>query len=245
METVKTSGNLYIDLSKAFDTLAFDILLFKLKYYGVTNTELSLTNQKQYVVINNKQSDYSEVYTGVPHGSILSPLFFSIYSNDLITAIDKLKFVMFTDFNLEDFDSQNTEADINTELENFNTWVKLNKLLLNAQKTKLVLFHRKQKHVNDVDVKIDNTMIEHVQTFNCLGIMLNETLSWKSHIAMVSNTISKAIGILYRLKHVFPEYVLFTLYNSLIVSYINYELLLWGVDCHKPQSLCKRKQYAS
>ena len=245
METVKTSGNLYIDLSKAFDTLAFDILLFRLKYYGVTNTELSLTNQKQYVVINNKQSDNSEVYTGVPHESILSPLFFSIYSNDLITAIDKLKFVMFTDFNLEDFNSQNTEADINAELENVNTWVKLNKLSLNAQKTKLVLFHRKQKHVNDVDVKIDNTMIERVQTFNYLGIMLNETLSWKSHIAMVSNKISKAIGILYRLKHIFPEYVLFTLYNSLIVSYINYELLLWGVDCHKPQSLCKRKQYAS
>ena len=108
---------------------------------------------------------------------------------------------------------------------------------LNAQKTELMLFHRKQKHVNDVNIKIDNTMIEHVQTFNFLGIMLNETLSWKSHIDMVSNKISKVIGILYRLKHVFPEYVLFTLYNSLIVSYINYGLLLWGVDCHKLQSL--------
>ena len=83
-------------------------------------------------------------------------------------------------------------------------------------------------------------MIEHVQTFNFLGIMLNETLSWKSHIDMVSNKISKVIGILYRLKHVFPEYVLFTLYNSLIVSYINYGLLLWGGDCHKLQSLQKK-----
>ena len=103
-----------------------------------------------------------------------------------------------------------------------------------------MLFHRKQKHVNDVNIKIDNTMIERVQTFNFLGIILNETLSWKSHIAMVSNKISKVIGILYRLKHVFPEYVLFTLYNSLIVSYINYGLLLWGVDCHKLQSLQKK-----
>ena len=56
---------------------------------------------------------------------------------------------------------------------------------------------------------------------------------------MVSNKISKVIGILYRLKHVFPEYVLYTLYNSLIVSYINYGLLLWGVDSHKLQSLQK------
>ena len=70
--------------------------------------------------------------------------------------------------------------------------------------------------------------------------MLHETLSWKSHMDMVNNKISKVIGILYRLKHVFPEYVLFTLYNSLIVSYINYGLLLWGVDCHKLQSLQKK-----
>ena len=64
-------------------------------------------------------------------------------------------------FNLEDFDSQNTEADINAELEKVNTCLKLNKLSLNAQKPKLMLFHRKQKHVNDVNIKIDNTMIEH------------------------------------------------------------------------------------
>ena len=196
-------------------------------------------------MFNNKQSDYSEVYTGVPQGSILGPLFFSICINDLISASDRLKFLMYADdttiyFNLEDFDSQNTEADINAELEKVDTWLKLNKLSLNAQKTKLMLFHRKQKHVNDVNIKIDNTMIEHVQTFNVLGIMLNETLSWKSHIDMVSNKISKVIGIFYRLKHAFPEFVLFTLYNSLIVSYINYGLLLWGVDCHKLQSLQKK-----
>ena len=70
--------------------------------------------------------------------------------------------------------------------------------------------------------------------------MLNEALSWKNHIAMVSNKISKVIGILYRLNYVIPESVLFTLYNSLIVSYINYGLLLWGVDCHKLETLQKK-----
>ena len=157
MENGKTPGNLYIALSKAFDTLTFDILLFKLKYYGVTDTALELMssylkNQKQYVVFDNKQSEYSEAYTGVPQGSILGPLFFSIYINDLITASDKLNYLMYADdtttciyFNLEDFDFQNTENHINAKLEKVNTWLKLDKLSLNVQKTKFMVFHRKQK----------------------------------------------------------------------------------------------------
>ena len=98
MEIGKTPTNVYIDLSKAFDTLTFDILLFKLKYYGVTDTALDLmrsylTNRKQYVVFNSCQSDYSEIYTGVPQGSILGSLFFSIYINDLINVSNRLNFL--------------------------------------------------------------------------------------------------------------------------------------------------------
>ena len=84
----------------------------------------------------------------------------------MITASDKLKFLMYADdttiyFNLEDFDSHNTEADINAELEKVNTWLKLNKLSLNAQKAKLMLFHRKQKHVNDVNVFFEKKIYFH------------------------------------------------------------------------------------
>ena len=86
----------------------------------------------------------------------------------------------------------------------------------------------------------DNTLIERVESFNYLGIMLNETLSWKSHIEMVGKKISKVTGILYRLRKIFPENVLFTLYNSLIISYINYGLLLWEIDCHKLEILQKK-----
>ena len=147
MESEKTPGHVYIDLFKAFDTLTFDILLYKLKYYGVTGTALNLMssymkNRKQYVVYDTIRSEYSEVYTGVPQGSILSPLFFCIYNNDLIAASDKLIFLMYADdttiyFNIEDFGQQNTEVEINTELEKVNTWLKLNKLSLNAQKNEM------------------------------------------------------------------------------------------------------------
>ena len=138
MESGKTPGNVYSDLSKAFDTLTFDILLYKLKYYGVTDTTLNLMsnylkNRKQYVVYDTIRSEYSEVYTGVSQGSILGPLFFSICIYDLISSSDKLNFLRYANdttiyFNLEDFDQQNTEVEINTELEKVNTWLKLNKL---------------------------------------------------------------------------------------------------------------------
>ena len=143
-------------------------------------------------------------------------------------------------FNLEEFDHLNKEGDINGELEKVNTWLKLNKLSLNAQKTKLMVFHRKQKHVDEINVQINGTKIKRVESFNFLGIMLDENLTWKSHIEIVGKKISKVTGILYKLKNIFPENVLFVLYNSLIVSYINYGLLLWGVHVHKLELLQKK-----
>ena len=102
MEAGKTPTSVYIDLSKAFDTLTFEVLLYKLKYYGVTDTAFDLlksylTNRKQYVVFDGCQSEHVEIYTGVPQGSILGPLFFSIYIDDLITVSDRLNFLMYAD----------------------------------------------------------------------------------------------------------------------------------------------------
>ena len=127
MESGSTPTALYIDLSKAFDTLSFDILLYKLNYYGVKGNAFKLlknylTNRKQYVVFNSQNSETVDITTGVPQGSILGPLLFSICINDLITISNKLKFIMYADdttlyFNLEDFDPYHLKRDINNELE--------------------------------------------------------------------------------------------------------------------------------
>ena len=124
---------LYIDLSKAFDTLSFDIILPKLKYYGVMGTELRLltdylTNRKQYVVFSNHCSDITDIVNGVPQGSILGPLFFSICINDLIRTSNKCKFSMYADdttiyFNLEDFDLDHVINEINNKLEKITKWL--------------------------------------------------------------------------------------------------------------------------
>ena len=129
-------------------------------------------------------------------------------------------------FNLEDFDQNCTETEINNELENVNFWLKHNKLSLNIQKTKLMVFHRKQKKFKDIHLSIDTMPIEQVLTFNFLSITLEEILSWKNHTKMVANKISRVIGILFRLKNIFPKEILLTLYNTLIYSYINYGLLV-------------------
>ena len=144
MESGSTPTALYIDLSKAFDTLSFDILLYKLNYYGVKGNAFKLlknylTNRKQYVVFNSQNSETGDITTGVPQRSILGPLLFSICINDLITISNKLKFIMYADdttiyFNLEDFDPYHLKRDINNELEKITLWLKMNKLSLNVQK---------------------------------------------------------------------------------------------------------------
>ena len=250
MELGNTPTALYIDLSKAFDTLSFDILLYKLNYYGIKDNAFKLlknylTNRRQYVVYNSQNSETLDISTGVPQGSILGPLFFSICINDLITVSNKLKFIMYADdttiyFNLEDFDPYNLERDINNELEKITIWLKMNKLSLNVQKTKLMIFHRRQKQINELNISINGTDIERVESFNFLGLHIHESLSWRTHTDIVRNKISKVVGILYRLNNIFPKYILQTLYNSLIMSYINYGLLLWGVESHRIEPLQKK-----
>ena len=250
MESGNIPCSLYIDLSKAFDTLSFDILIYKLRYYGFSGIELKLLisyvkNRKQYVKYKTYESDIAEISTGVPQGSILGPLLFCICINDLVLASNKLKFLMYADdttiyFNLEDFDQNCLETDINNELEKVNLWLKLNKLYLNTQKTKLMVFHRKQKKIREIHLSINDIQIEQVPTFNFLGITLNGNLSWKNHTKMVGNKISRVIGVLFRLKDVFPKEILLTLYNTLISSYINYGLLVWGTECAQIEGLQKK-----
>ena len=146
----KTPVAIFCDLSKAFDCLNFDIFLSKLEYYGVDGTPLALiksylSNRYQYVQFENCKSDLLEVKTGIPQGSILGPLFFSVLINDIVKSSSKLSFLMYADdttiyFNLEDFPALNREQEINKELEKLNLWFKLNKLTLNVDKTKCMFF---------------------------------------------------------------------------------------------------------
>ena len=178
-----------------------------------------------------------EIKTGIPQGSILGPLFFSIYINDIVKTSTKFSYLMYADdttiyFNLEDFPSIDRETLINTELNKIDTWLKLNKLTMNVDKSKSMLFHKRRK-VNPINIKIDHRTIERVSQFSFLGIMIDENLTWKNHVNMITNKLSKIIGILHRLKYIYPKHILLTIYNSLFIPHVNFGSLVWGttIEC--------------
>ena len=130
-------------------------------------------------------------------------------------------------FNLEDFSIENREVLINNELKKVNKWLKLTKLAVNVDKTKSMLFH-KRRPVTPIQFSMNNRTINVVQYFNYLGIMLDADMSWKTHVAMVRNKLSRFNGIPHRLKYIYSQSILITLHKSLFVPHINYGSLLWG-----------------
>jgi hypothetical protein len=254
MDQMETPIGIFLDLSKAFDTLDHEILLHKLKFYGFDKNALKLmesylTDRKQYVQMEDTISEYSNVSTGVPQGSILGPLLFIIYINDIAQASNLFDFIIYADdtsltTTLEIIYKKDNNSSIqniiNTELTNINDWLKVNKLSLNIKKTKYMIFHMPKKKVNTIELKIEDTIIERVSDFNFLGITINEHLNWKSHIDNISNKISRNIGIVNKLKHFLPLNTKILIYNSLIASHINYALLAWGFACDRIVKLQKK-----
>ena len=208
MDNKQFALSIFLDLSKAFDTLDHQIVLGKLKHYGVKGTSLNLlksylSNRPQIVSYNNTISNKLSIETGVPQGSILGPLLFIIYLNDIINACSLFRPVIYADdtallttLELSTNPTQNIQTNLNDELEKINMWFKVNKLSLNQNKTKAMLFHPSQKKPVNIDIMIEGKRIEIVKEFKYLGITLDSHLSWKPHITYLKKKISKTNGIL-------------------------------------------------
>ena len=124
---------------------------------------------------------------------------------------------------------QNIDGDtINNELAKICEWFIANKLSLNTKRTKYMVFHTNQRNVTYPNLVINNSIVKRVLNFNFLGIMLSYNMTWDTHTNHISKKISKAIGILYQLKPIYPQPILFTLYTTLIVPHLNYCLIYGG-----------------
>lgn len=249
--------SIFMDLSKAFDTLDHSILLHKLSYYGVTDSALHwftsyLSDRVQYVDFLGTCSSTKNIHVGVPQGSILGPLLFLIYINDLNCASSYFNFIFYADdttitstvctFNTQDC-STNISMIVNVELDKIFTWLCANRLSLNVSKTKYMIFHpskRKRDLYSLNNLQINNMPLIQVDEFNFLGTTISSSLSWKPHVTMLCKKLSRTIGILKRLQNMLPTTILLTIYNSLFLPYLHQSILLWGHDSGRIFKLQKR-----
>ena len=227
-----------MDLSKAFDTIDHHILIQKLNYYGIRGNALSwfinyLTDRKQYVVVNGVKSTTQCNTCGVPQGSVLGPLLFLIYINDIAYSSNIVNFSLFADdtcATLSDKNMNTLISSFNKEIEKISNWFKSNKLSLNLTKTNYVIFRTRNRRVPTTtqEIQIDGLIISRLQNVKFLGIMINEFLNWNIHITDICKRLAKNIGLLFKLKYLLPKNVLFMIYNSLVLPYLNYCNNIWG-----------------
>lgn len=240
---------IFLDLKKAFDTVNHDILLEKLKHYGLRNTsnlwfKNYLINRTQFVTVHGNNSSIRTTNCGVPQGSVLGPLLFLLYINDLPNATS-----FFTSLFADDTALALSSSDLNVlfrvanrELSKAAEWFGTNKLTLNVSKTKYIVFRKKQMKIfPDIHkLQIGNENIERIglgcedEYFKFVGMKLDEFLTWEHHIKHVENKVSSASFALSRIKNFLPANIKKLIYNSLIKSQIEYGLIVYGgIEKHR------------
>ena len=227
----------FIDLQKAFDTVNHSILLQKLEHYGIRGVTLDwftsyLSGRKQYVSVNGHTSAKLEITCGVPQGSVLGPLLFLIYINDLPNVSKYLSFYLFADdtnIYFKSHDLAHLQKIMNRELKKVRKWLDGNRLSLNIDKTNFVVFHSPHKKIDDpVVIRFGRKKIRRENCVKFLGILLDSNLSWKYHVNELSKKLSRTIGIFYKIRHFVPLEILKILYYSLFFSFVSYGISVWG-----------------
>ena len=233
---------LFLDFSKAFDTVNHEILFTKLEHYGVRDKSLELFKsylscRQQFVEYNGISSSKRTIVCGVPQGSILGPLLFLVYINDLAHASSKIFSILFADDSnlfLSGKDPNELIKTMKEELIHIVKWLQVNKLSINLKKTHFMVFRKRKAkvHINE-NIFIHNYKISQVDSTKFLGVKIDQSLTFIKHIAYTKGKISKAIGILYRGKRFFNQDTMRTLYNVFVYPYLNYCIEVWGRNCKK------------
>ena len=231
----------FLDFSKAFDTVNHKILLDKLEMYGIRGVPLKwfasyLTDRKQYVDLGGVKSTEQTMLCGIPQGSTLGPLMFLIYINDLPNSSDKLSFKIFADDTnvfASSGDLRTLENLINVELVKVKNWCHANKLSLNMSKTNFMLIKSPRKKDSIINVKLMNCdgsfqLLERKTCIKYLGVLIDEHLTWKDQISFIRSRISRNTGIISKLRHFLSIKQLKQIYYNLIYPYISYGILAWG-----------------
>ena len=233
----KFSCAVFVDFQKAFDTVNHSVLLAKLEHYGIRGTinkwfESYLSNRKHSVTINGFDSDLHDANHGVPQGSVLGPLLFLIYINDLYRSIKFSKTYHFADDTnllITDKKIKSIQAKLNKDLKGLYKWLLANKISLNAAKTELVIFRKPSWSLPITKIKIAGVRISPSHSTKYLGVYLDEFLNGSAHCKHLSTILRRANGMIAKARHHLrdsPEYNR-TLYHSIFSSHMTYGCLSW------------------
>ena len=233
-------AGIFLDFSKAFDSLDHDILLQKLSNYGIRGRihdwfRSYLSDRVQFTYVNSTCSDLKSINFGVPQGSVLGPLLFLIYINDIgnIPGLKRLPKLFADDTNI--FVSKQSIPDLSNEcqiiLEKINQWVLANRLTLNLDKTCYMVFTPFTSNSNtpqiDLNLVLNGNRLTRVSSTKYLGVIMDDKLNWILHIQDLCTHLRKYIGIFYKLSCNLPLPILRMLYFSII-----YPRLLYGIEIY-------------
>ena len=232
----------FIDLQKAFDTVDHKILLKKLEHYvirGIANkwVESYLKNRMQFVAINGFLSDEILMQLGVPQGSILGPLLFLIYINDFHVAIKYSSSRHFADdTNLLAINKslKKIRKQLNFDLRFLSKWLRANKISLNAGKTEMIIFRHPMKQLKyELKLKINGKRLYQSDFVKYLGILIDPHLKWNYHIDFIAPKLSRALGMLTKIRHFVDANTLRSVYFGIFSSIMSYASQIWGQITNK------------
>ena len=229
---------IYLDIQKAFDCVDHEILLKKLEYYGIRGKAKDwfisyLNNRQQYVFVNNTRSKTAPIKSGVPQGSVLGPLLFLIYINDIRNSGEYDNLNLFADDTSLYAFSKNIDKlyeKANTAVDQISLWFQANKLNLNLSKCNYTVFGSKTRTVQtqNLNVKINGISIKQIEVIKYLGILIDENLTWDAHIDHVINKLLKFCGIFYKIRNLIPPSIMKKIYFALIHSHLVYGIELYA-----------------
>ena len=233
---------IYLDLKRAFDTVAIFILLCKLRAAGCSEKALLwfksyLCDRLQKVNFNNSFSDTRSTFAGVPQGSILGPLLFLIMVNDLPSVIKHCKLTMYADDTTLYICGVNNgvlQSKIQEDLDRISVWLAKNKLSLNIDKTHFMILGTQQRikahdnGINPISLKFNGSALSRVRSTKCLGVIIDENLLWHEHVDFLCKKVIASLSMLKRIRNFLDERDLLLLYNCLIQSQLDYCCEVWG-----------------
>ena len=243
-------GVVFLDISKAFDTVNHELLLAKLSQIGLSPSATAwfksyLSDRSQVTRVGDSSSSFGFPTSGVPQGSVLGPSLFSTFINDLPSVLPPDSTVLFAD-DTAIYIISNSIPSLNSSLQiclNLaNLWIAKNGLKLNTSKTKCMLLHSPKKKLDaDLNLEVDGTAVEQVQVFKYLGVLINDTLTWSDHVDMVSGKVSRCINLLRRLFWFLPQSLLLLYLKSYILPHFDYCDVVWAgctqKDSHRLETL--------